>query len=161
MKRLFSFLLLASLLCLSFLAQAQPRKLPPFRVLQANGKVFNASQLPMGKPIVVVYFSPDCDHCQVLMRDFFKRAEDFKKASVALITFQPAAMLQKFVDDYHVSRYPNIIAGTEGTSFFVRNYYNIQQMPFVALHDPNGNLLASWQREVPLKELVKRLQQLK
>jgi hypothetical protein len=44
MKRLAVFLLLASLFAFSFEAGAQPRKLPPFRIMQANGKVFNARQ---------------------------------------------------------------------------------------------------------------------
>jgi thioredoxin-related protein len=161
MRKLLFFMLLGALLSFFSKATAQPRKLPPFRIMQANGKVFNARELPLGKPIVLVYFSPDCDHCQAMLKEFFRRPEDFKKASVAMITFQPVGMVAKFMKDYKVSRYPFITAGTEGTSFFVRNYYRIQEMPFAALHDKDGNLVASYQKVVPLNELVKKLQQLK
>ena len=38
-------------------------KVPPFGMLQTNRKVFRAQQLPANKPIIIIYFSPDCDHC--------------------------------------------------------------------------------------------------
>ena len=70
-----------SLTIFSCAASAQSGKVPPFRITQSNGKVFNARDLPLGKPILLIYFSPDCEHCQVFMKAFFKRANDFKKAS--------------------------------------------------------------------------------
>ena len=67
-------------------AKAQAGKLPPFRIMQTSGKIFKAGDLPMGKPIIIIYFSPECDHCDKLMKELVKQKEEFKKASIAMIT---------------------------------------------------------------------------
>ena len=141
-------------------ALAQAGKIPPFRMIQPNGKLFRAQDLPMGKPIIIIYFSPECNHCEKLMKELFKQPADFRKASIAMITYLPVERVSKFVKDYNLSKYPNIYAGTEGTSFFVRNYYKITDMPFAALYTKNGDLVKSYSKEVSLKDLSARLRNL-
>jgi hypothetical protein len=34
-------------------------------------------------------------------------------------------------------------------------------MPFVALYDKNGNLISSWQKDIPVNDLVSILKKLK
>ncbi len=78
-----------------------------------------------------------------------------------MITFLPVDKVVAFEKDYKVSRYPNIILGTEGYRFFVRNYFQITDMPFVALYDKMGNLITSHQKDIPLNELAGKLKKLK
>ena len=157
---LFGALLFWLIFCLSSDLCAQSNKVPPFRVTQSNGKLFNATNLPYGKPIMLIYFSPDCDHCQVMMKEWFKKADDFKKASVVMISFLPIDKMATFEKDFKTNQYPNIIVGTEGLSFFVRNYYQIADMPFMALYDKNGNLITSHEKNIPLNELANKLKKL-
>ncbi|QNA46003.1 thioredoxin domain-containing protein [Lacibacter sediminis] len=137
------------------------QKIPPFRMALSDGNLFHASSLPMGKPVIVIYFSPECDHCQVLMKEWFKRSGDFRKASVAMITFLPLANVALFEKEFKTKQHSNIITGTEGTGFFVRNYYKVMDMPFVALHDKNGNLVSTYSKDIPLNTLAAKLRQLK
>ena len=78
-----------------------------------------------------------------------------------MMSFLPVDKIAAFEKDYKISQYPNIIVGTEGLGFFVRNYYQIADMPFMALYDKNGNLITSHQKNIPLNELAKRLKELK
>ncbi|HKZ67210.1 MAG TPA: hypothetical protein VJ111_12670 [Chitinophagaceae bacterium] len=158
---LFSALLFGLFFCSSLNVWAQSNKVPPFRMTQSNGKLFNAARLPYGKPIMLIYFSPDCEHCMVVMKEWFKKADAFKKASVVMITFLPIDKVVTFEKDFKTDQYPNIIVGTEGLSFFVRNYYQIADMPFVALYDKNGNLITSHQKNIPLNDLADNLKKLK
>lgn len=127
---------------------------------QSNGKLFNATNLPYGKPILLIYFSPDCDHCQVMMKEWFKKANDFKKASVVMMSFLPVDKMMSFEKSFKTNQYPNIIVGTEGLSFFVRYYYRIADMPFTALYDKNGNLITSHEKSIPLDDLAIKLKKL-
>lgn len=160
MSKLQCIVLLASLLFSSFL-YAQAGKLPPFQMVQANGKVFKAQDLPIGKPIVIIYFSPECDHCEKMMKELIKKEASFRKASVAMITHLPVDRVAKFVQQYSLNKYGNIYVGTEGSTFFVRNYYKIDHMPFIALHDKNGNVVKVYRKEGPLTDLVNQLNKLK
>jgi thioredoxin-related protein len=147
------------LIITSFTLSAQ-QKVPAFRMSLSDGKLFHASSLPQGKPIIVIYFSPECDHCHVLMNEWFKQAGNFKKASVAMITFLPLNSVALFEKEYNTKQHSNIITGTEGTAFFVRNYYKVLDLPFVALHDKNGNLIATYTKDIPLNALAAKLRQL-
>lgn len=157
---LFSAIFFGLLFCSSSDLWSQSNKVPPFRMTQSNGKLFNATNLPYGKPILLIYFSPDCDHCQVMMKEWFKKADDFKKASVVMISFLPIDKMKTFEKDFKTNQYPNIIVGTEGFGFFVRNYYQIADMPFMALYDKNGNLISSHEKNIPLNELANKLKKL-
>ncbi|WP_164972586.1 TlpA family protein disulfide reductase [Lacibacter luteus] len=153
-------LLLFVLFIVALNAVCAQQKIPPFRMALSDGKLFSASNLPMGKPVIVIYFSPECDHCQVLMKEWFKRSNDFKKASVVMITFLPVTSVALFEKEYKTKQHPNIFTGTEGTGFFVRNYYKVLDMPFVALHDKNGNLVSTYSKDIPLNTLAAKLRQL-
>lgn len=150
-------------ICLGFLllafstTHAQTGKIPPFRFLQSNGKIFKAEDLPKGKPVVLIYFSPECDHCELLVTELIKRSAEFKKSSIALITYLPLEKVSKFAVDYHLNKYSNIYVGTERSSYFVRNYYNIIDLPFAALYTKNGDLVKLYPKNVSLNELSMRL----
>ena len=49
-----------------------------------------------------------------------------------MMTFLPIDKITTFEKDFKTNQYPNIIVGTEGLGFFVKNYYRIADMPFIA-----------------------------
>lgn len=153
-------MLVSLLLMISSNIFSQSGKMPPFRIIQANGTVFKAENLPMGKPIIIIYFSPDCEECQKLTEELLKRMNDFKKASVTMVTYLPVEYVKQYVMKYNLNMYPNIYVGTEGSSFIVRYYYNIQTFPFMALFNKNGDLIKSYYKEHNMEDLSVRLRDL-
>jgi thiol-disulfide isomerase/thioredoxin len=141
--------------------KAQIGKLPPFTIMQANGKKFRAQNLPFEKPIIIIYFSPDCEDCLSFMDKFFTRIKDFDKASVVMISYFPIKDLAKFSLKYKTASNKNIIVGTEGSSFFVKDYYKIMDLPFAALYDKDGNIQFSYQKNIPINELISKLKKLR
>lgn len=140
---------------------AQSNKVPPFKIVKANGKPFKAYELPMGKPIVLIYFSPECDHCEKLTQEMVKQMPALKKASIAMITYLPIDKVGKFVQKFNLNKYPNLYVGTEENNLVVRNYYNIYQLPFMALYTKNGDLVKAYKNEEQFPDLVKNLTALK
>ena len=92
---------------------------------------------------------------------FFQKTSDFKSASIAMITFLPPDRLAKFSKQYALSKYPNIYFGTEGSSFLVRNYYKIMDLPFAALYSKEGNLIKTYRKNISVKEMSSALHVLK
>ena len=52
--------------------------MPQFKITQADGKIFKASDLKSSRPTLLIYFSPECEHCQVFMKEFFKITNIYK-----------------------------------------------------------------------------------
>jgi hypothetical protein len=138
----------------------QSGKVPPFRMMQNGGKVFRAQDLPVGKPIIIIYFSPDCEECQALTTELIRRAGEFSGASVAMVTYLPIEYVTSFISKYKLNYYPNIYVGTEGSSLFLKGYYNIEKFPLIALYTKNGDLVKIWKQEDSLNEVSVKLKAL-
>ena len=155
--QLLSFITLILFFVSSIDANAQTGKVPPFRIMQPNGNEYRAENLPRGKPILIIYFSPDCDDCLAFMDKFLKQIGNFNKVSITMITYMPINEVAKFSTEHKLYKYANIVVGTEAPTIFVRNYYNITKIPFVALYDKNGNKIVSYERNIPIKELENKI----
>jgi cytochrome oxidase Cu insertion factor (SCO1/SenC/PrrC family) len=149
----FAFILL-------FPSRMSSQTIPPFKMTLSNNKIFNATELPKGKPLVLIYFDPDCDHCQRLMTELFKKINSFKKVELVLITFKPVTEVGAFEKKYATSKYENMRVGTEGTFFYLKNYYKLIKMPFTAVYDSKGNYSYSYRDETLVDDLIKRLKSL-
>ena len=132
--------------------------IPHFKMTLSNNKIFNAIDLPKDKPLVLIYFDPDCDHCQKLMTELFKKINSFKKVEMVLITFKSVTEVAAFEKKYTTSKYANMKVGTEGTLFYLKNYYKLVKMPFTVLYDSKGNYNFSYREETHVDDLIKRLQ---
>ena len=134
-------------------------KVAPFNIKLTNGQQFKAEQLAKG-PVVLIYFSPDCDHCQNFTQDLVKNYNVVANKQVVMVTFQDMNMLKPFVTKYKLNQYLNFKVGTEGTSYVVRNYYKINSFPYIAIYDKTGKLVKTYEGEQPHAEIFKTLKQL-
>ena len=105
---------------------------------RSDKTIFNAAELPKTKPVVLIYFDPDCEHCQKLMKELFQKIDAFKKAEIIMVTFKPIEEVAAFEKLNNTQKHSNIIVGTEGLGFYLRNYYGLVTMPFTALYDKKG-----------------------
>ena len=132
------------------------KKIAPFQMTLTNGKPYNFAQLTPG-PVVLMYFSPDCDHCQEFTKALLKNYTVNSNKQLVMITFQPMEMVKQFATTYNLASYPNIKIGTEGTSYLVQKYYQIRSFPYIAMYDKNGKHLRTFEGEQPYTEIFKAL----
>lgn len=162
-SRLFLFFLLlsgAAVWLPARLSAQTPENFPAFSMVLSNGQFFTSTQIPKTKPVLLIYFAPDCDHCQTLMKAFFSRADEFKNTEVLMVTFKPASEVAQFVKVYKTYQYPNILVGTESKPFFLRQFYKLQNTPFTALYNKNGRLISSYRKETPINDVLKQLKKI-
>lgn len=151
-----SFFLLNTFLSLTAISQS----LPPFKMMLTNNKVFSAADLPKGKPTILIYFDPECEHCQKLMAELFKKIDQFRKTQIVMVTYKPVSEVIPFEKLHNTKKYNNIVVGTEGLAFYLRNYYGITTLPFTAVYDKNGNLSHSYVKDTSVDDLIARLKKL-
>jgi thioredoxin-related protein len=143
-----------------FSSTAISQSLPPFKMYRSDKTIFSAAELTKTRPTILIYFDPDCDHCQKLMKELFQKIEAFKKAEIIMVTFKPVEEIAAFEKLHNTQKYSNIVVGTEGVGFQLRNYYGLTTMPFTALYDKKGNLNYSYRKETPVDDLINRLKNL-
>lgn len=147
--------------CLYLTSNAAIDSLPNFKMMESGGNMFSVKEIPKGKPVVIIYFSPECEHCIKLMDQLFPRINELKKAEIVLMSFKPVSELPDFEKRYQTSKYKNIVVGTEGTSYYLRYYYKIQRTPFVAIYDKKYNLVATFEKEPTADEILNKYKNIK
>ena len=157
-------LILVSLIIVAGCSQAQDtvdnakiQNIPPFKLLRTDSTWFTPANLKKNKPVMIIYFSPDCSHCQHLvyeMRPKMKQLRDVQIVMVTFTEFDRLKMIQNFRRDFNLAKYPNITVGTEGHSYIVQRYYQVSTTPYIAIYGRNGKLVKGFSKAPSIDELI-------
>jgi hypothetical protein len=126
------FLLLYS--ALMFQRSAQPR-MPSFKLLLSDSiTIFNTINIPEGRPCVLLFFSPDCEHCQAETESILQNMDSLKNVNFYFVTIEPFGRMKLFNEIYKISRYQNIMLGRDYTFYFPW-YFKNAQPPYLVIYD--------------------------
>jgi thioredoxin-related protein len=155
MKKL---LFILSLMIAAGCSQAQNKNiknLPAYQIVTApDSATRTQANLKKNVPVMVVYFSPDCSHCQQMMYEMKGQMKDFSKIQVVMITPVDYKLVKGFYRDFGISAYPNFSVGTEGRTYKVLEYYNVKTTPYIAIYDHKHQLLKAYEKAPKIKELA-------
>lgn len=120
--------------CVCFFSKAQQsNNIPPFKVRLTNSEVFTYKDLKKDTPTVLIYFSPTCEHCNEFTKELVKHEKELKNKQVIFITYLSLEETLAFDKLYNLSSKPYFKIGSEGYTFVVQKYYNIQKFPYIVL----------------------------
>ncbi len=139
-KRIISVLLATFIGVVLFAQTNSKTTIAPFNITLTNGKTYTYKQLAKGKESILVYFSPTCEHCKKFTEAMLNRKKDLADKQIVMVSYLALNQVKAFDEEYKLSSYPNIKVGTEGYTFIVQKYYNIQNFPFVVRYDKAGKL---------------------
>jgi hypothetical protein len=132
--------------------------LPPFSIQLTDGTIFKSTDLQKNKPVMIIYFDPDCDHCHAFLDKLLPSLNLFRNDQIVLVTYVPVQKVKEYVDHSDLSKYPQLKIGTEGGNYTIRYFYDVVQFPYVALHDAKGNLIKTYESIVaPVEQLAAEL----
>lgn len=140
--------------------QAQtPTAIPHYKILQADSTYKTWADLKKGKPVILIYFSPDCPHCQKFTLQMKQKMASFKNMQIVMVAFNKTeypwmGMLRNFKRDYEIGKYKNITLGTEYPNYLVQRYYQIQTTPFIAVFNKAGKLVKSFDKSPEIDDVL-------
>ena len=156
--------LILSLIIVAGCTQAQTKPdiehIPHFKILKADSTYFSYTDLKKDKPVMIIYFSPDCGHCQHMMYEMKPKMKEFSDAQIVMITFTEYSMLKMIKDfnrDFDLAKYHNFIVGTEGHTQFVQKYYQVTSTPYIAVYDNKGTLVKAFEKAPTISTLIATL----
>ncbi|AMR30894.1 hypothetical protein A0256_05375 [Mucilaginibacter sp. PAMC 26640] len=132
---------------------AQPPAIAPYKILKIDNSYTTNADLKKNKPTMLIYFAPDCSHCQKLVYDMKPKMNSFKDLQIVMVTFSDIKMVKPFYDEYKLASFPNITIGSEGYGGSVQKFYQIRTTPFIAFYNTKGNLVKSYEKVPVMAEL--------
>ena len=127
--------------------------LPPLQLILADSATkYTKADLPKKKPVLIMLFSPDCDHCQHEAESFAANAEALKNIHVLMITTYPIYRMAAFAEKYGVNRMKNVVVAKD-PYYQMIPFYDVRNFPFLALYDKKGNLLQAMEGSVSIEKI--------
>ncbi len=158
MKRKSFFVVLLPVFLMIALFFSNPvvsQTLPDFKMKLVNGSTFSSKDVSHKKPLLIIYFAPDCEHCRALMEELLPQMSAFKNTQILMVTFESLNDVAWFENHYQTNKYPNVKVGIEVPVFFFKNYYHLEHTPFTALFNKKGKLMVSYKDYTPVSDLIK------
>jgi peroxiredoxin len=66
---------------------AKIQNIPPFKLLRTDSTWFTPANLKKNKPVMIIYFSPDCSHCQHLVYEMRPKMKQLRNVQIVMVTF--------------------------------------------------------------------------
>jgi len=161
MKKLF---ILFSLIALTACTYAQDQAIlnlpiPNYKILRADSTYITQAALDRHKPVMFIYFAPDCPHCQHLMGELKENMEPFKNIQIVMIcntttTYPYFNLLKTFSHDYDLPKYKNITMGSEFPTGALIRYFHVSTTPFVAIYDRNGKMIRYFDKPPKVEDVI-------
>jgi thiol-disulfide isomerase/thioredoxin len=131
------------------------RLLPSFDLLLTDSTThLNTADIPTGKPIIVIGFSPWCVHCQAETRDILKNIRQLSNVRIYYVTAFPFSDMQIFYKHYNLSQHPNIVMGQDAKNFYL-SYFKTSGIPYTAVFDSKKRLKTVFAGEADAQKLAK------
>ncbi len=154
MKKVISFLVCVGLFVAANAQFAKPaadntpmykkvNTIPYFQLIQGDSTWFRSTDIPKNKPVAIIYFSPDCGHCQLTAQEFAANMDKLKNDFLVWVSFHTPEQIKEFGEKYKLSQYSNVRLGRD-TTYYVPSFYQVRFTPFMAAYNRQGKLVETF-----------------
>jgi thioredoxin-related protein len=127
---------------------------PPFKLLKIDStSYFTKGDLKKNKPVLIILFNPDCDHCKHEIEAIVKDIDELKNVQIVMSTMMPFSLMKSFYQSYGLEKFDNITVGQD-FQYLLPTFYQIRFMPYLAMYDKKGNLLTTFEGTMKIEDLV-------
>lgn len=131
------------------------RLLPSFNILLPDSSThLNTADIPIGKPLIFIGFSPVCTHCQQETRDIISHIDQFNQAQIYFVTAFPFKDMKVYYKYFKLAKYPNITMGVDIKDYFLP-YFKARGVPYTAVFDSKKRLKKVMSDRFDATELAK------
>jgi thioredoxin-related protein len=160
------FLLLAFISC-TFAVTAQKdssaknitkfEKIPFFSLHTApDSTVFSNKDLHKNKALIIMFFSPDCEHCQKETKELKAYKTELKDVQILMASPSSYAMVKQFYEDYGLSAMPNIKMGQD-VNYALGSIFQLRSFPSIFVYDQQGKLAKAFVGNIGIPVILEAL----
>ena len=131
--------------------------LPPVKLLlKDSASFYSKADLPKKKLVMLMIFSPDCDHCKHETEELVKNIVKFKNVHIVMASFTSITEIKKFREKYNLSIYKNIVMAQD-THYFLLSFFSLHNMPFLAFYNRKKELISINHGPMAVEKMLEEL----
>lgn len=132
--------------------------MPAFKLLQSDSSWFSSADIPKNQQVVIVYFNPDCGHCQQEAKNMVDHKDELKNAYFVFVSYHNPQQIGDFVKEYKLKELAHVAAGRD-TQYYIPSFFRIKFTPFIAVYNKAGILQKTFEGGAEIETLKKELVQ--
>ena len=114
--------------------------IPSFTIYTVPDSIsFSNKNLKANKPFIVIFFSPDCEHCQKETKELLAYKKELKDIQILMASPSSYGMVKQFYEEYGLSSMPNIKIGND-INYALGSIYQLRTFPSIFVYDHTGKL---------------------
>jgi thiol-disulfide isomerase/thioredoxin len=134
------------------------QQIPAFNIVRVPDSTgFSSRQLIKQAPLVLVFFNPDCDHCQQQVKELLAHKSELKRLQIVMVSALPYSLIKTFYENYQVASMPNVIMGQD-ENFVLGGIYKPARYPSLYIYDAGGSLAKVFAGNVTAAVLLNAVQ---
>ncbi len=155
-----TLILLITLVRFTLMAQpgtapyTKTKNFPPINLLLPDSIThYTRDDLPKDRSVLLVLFSPMCEHCKHETEEMIKHIDEFSKTQILMVTSLPFDSMLTFIDRFQMKNYPGITVAHD-PHFFLIPYFNLSNMPFMAFYNKKKQLISVHEGSWPIENVI-------
>lgn len=159
----FVFCSLAVICCLATAAQSDAtvsgiknfQSVPAFEITAVpDSSTFSSAALKKDKPVVIILFNPDCDHCQNETKELLAWRQEIKHLQIVMVSSAPYDKVKEFYQDYNIQSLANIQMGCD-REYKLALLFRATSYPAIYVYDSKGILSKAYVGGARVADIVK------
>ena len=127
---------------------------PPIKLLLPDSVSFyTKDDLPKKKPVMLMLFNPQCEHCQHETEELVKNIDKFKDIHIIMCTSMRFDSMLVFREKYKLAQFDNIVVAQD-PNYFLITYYMIRNLPFLAFYSRKKELISVFEGSLPIPGIL-------
>lgn len=127
--------------------------IPGFTVLKLDSTFTNQKVIPADKPVVIIYFSPECGHCQITADEFSKKMVDMRNIYFVWVSYYPLPEIKDFAQKFNLQQFNNITIGRD-PNYTIPSYFRVKFTPFMAVYNKEHHLIKTFDKGTDADTLI-------
>lgn len=104
-----------------------------------DSAVYSNKNLKKNEALVIIFFNPDCDHCQKETKELLAYKNELKGVQILMVSPAPFGEIKKFYDEYGLASLPDMKVGQD-LNYKLAGIYKVKTYPSIYVYDNRGTL---------------------
>ena len=129
---------------------------PPVKLLLPDSAYFTKESLGKKSAVMLMLFSPQCEHCQHETEELVRKIDRFKKIEIVMATTMHYDSMMAFREKYGLAKFKNLTVAHD-YQFFLPVFYSIRNLPFFAFYNRKKELISIFEGSISLDKALEEL----
>ena len=104
-----------------------------------DSAVFTNENIKKNIPFILMFFNPDCEHCQKETKELLAYKEELKGVQILMLSSSDYPAIKEFYKSYGLSAMPGVKMGQD-VNFRMGSLYKLRTYPSIFVYDHRGTL---------------------